>query len=622
VPVYPADFVSEEEGTGFVHIAPSHGADDFELGQKHDLSVPDMVDEEGRYYPHVALFAGKRVFTPHGKGGDANGAVIAALKAAGALLAQGKLVHAYPHSWRSKAPLLFRNTPQWFISMTTGGLRQKALAAIDAVRWVPVASRMRIRGMIETRPDWVVSRQRVWGVPIAVFVHKETGEPLRDAALIERIAKAVEAEGADVWFTADPARFLSPEHDPSDYEKVTDILDVWFDSGSTHAFVLEQRPDLCWPASLYVEGSDQHRGWFHSSLLEACGTRGRAPYEAVLTHGFVVDGEGRKMSKSLGNVVAPQTVVSKHGADILRLWVVSADYAEDMRISESILGHQVDAYRRLRNTLRYLLGNLTDFSAPERVAPAVMPALERWVLHRLAELDAIVRRASEDFDFHRLFVELHTFCAVDLSAFYFDVRKDSLYCDPRAAPRRRAARTVLDLLFDSLTAWLAPVLPFTAEEAWLARNPSERASVHVRLFPEIPAEWRDEALGKRWAALRAIRRVVTGALEVERREKRIGSSLEAAPAVYVSAAQRERIDGLDFAELCITSGIALVEGEPPERAYRLPEVAGVGVLARPASGAKCARCWRVLDEVGRRTPSDLCGRCAEALPPGFGAEAP
>src|SRR5918996_1670646 len=475
VPLLPADFVSAEEGTGFVHIAPSHGADDFELGARHGLEVPDAVGEDGHYAAAVPLFAGTHVF-------EAAEPVIEALLERGALLARGRLVHSYPHSWRSKAPLIFRATPQWFIP-----------------------------------------RQRAWGVPIAVFVHKASGEVLRDADVVERIARAFERHGTDAWYTHDPAQFLGPERDPADYEQIMDIVDVWFESGSTHATVLERRPDLRWPATLYLEGSDQHRGWFHSSLLESCGTRGRAPYDAVLTHGFVVDAEGRKMSKSLGNVISPLDLIKSGGADILRLWTVHTDYSEDVRIGPEILAGQADAYRRLRNSVRYLLGNLAGVSEAERVPHAQMPELERWVLHRLATLDRLVREANQDFAFARLYSALHNFCATDLSAFYFDVRKDVLYCDRSDSMRRRAARTVLDHLFHCLTAWLAPVLVFTTEEAWLTRLPSEDDSVHLRLFPEPPADWHDPALAARWERIRRVRRGGGGALEGERREERIGA---------------------------------------------------------------------------------------------------
>jgi len=623
VPLLAADFVAADAGTGLVHIAPGHGADDFELGQANALPVPDTVGPDGVYLPGVKLFAGRAVYRPDGKPGDADRAVMEAVEAAGGLLARGTLVHSYPHSWRSKAPLIFRNTPQWFISMAANDLRRKALKAIDETRWIPPQGKNRIHAMIESRPDWCVSRQRAWGVPIPVFVSRQTGEPLRDMAVVERVAAAVEREGADAWYTTDASVFLGNQYDPAEWDKVTDIIEVWFDSGSTHAFVLEQRPELKWPASLYLEGSDQHRGWFHSSLLEACGTRGRAPYEAVLTHGFVLDEEGRKMSKSLGNVIAPQDVMRQSGADILRLWVVASDYAEDLRIGPEILKHMGDAYRRLRNTLRYLLGALDGFSAAESVPVvdlgAEVPELERWVLHRLAELDRMVRRAIDDYDFHGMFTALHNFCAVDLSAFYFDIRKDRLYCDGADDPARRATRTVLDRTFDCLARWLAPILCFTAEEAWLARHgetadgPPGR-SLHLELFPEVPAAWHDPALAARWAELRDLRRVITGALEVERAAKRIGSSLQAAVHVYVPERLLPTLRDVDLAELCITSAGTARAGTPPDGAFALPDVPEIGVVVAVADGARCERCWRVLPEVGRVAGhDDLCRRCAAVL---------
>ncbi|HEY0837579.1 MAG TPA: isoleucine--tRNA ligase [Azospirillum sp.] len=621
VPMLAGGFVTTDAGTGFVHIAPGHGEDDFHLGQANGIEVPQTVGEDGRYYDHVPLFAGLRVYTDQGKPGEANGAVLKAFAEAGALLAKGKVKHSYPHSWRSKAPLIFRTTPQWFISMETNELRQVALTAIGDTRWVPPQGENRIRAMIEQRPDWCISRQRAWGVPIALFVRKSDGQILRDPAVFERIAAVFEQEGSDAWFARDPQDFLGNAYQAADFEQVKDIVDVWFESGCTHAFVLEQRPELKWPASLYLEGSDQHRGWFHSSLLESCGTRGRAPYDAVLTHGFTLDEQGRKMSKSLGNVVAPQEVCDKYGADILRLWVVGTDYTEDQRIGPEILKYQADLYRRLRNTLRYLLGALAEYSAEERIEPAEMPELERWVLHRLHELDRHVRAEIEAYDFHGLYRALHDFCAVDLSAFYFDVRKDSLYCDRADSVRRRSVRTVMEHLLSCLTVWFAPVLCFTAEEAWLARPDGLKTgagwtedSVHLRVFPDIPDAWRDEALAEKWGKIRDVRRVVTGALELERANKRIGSSLQAEPTVYIDDATRDLLAGVDFADVCITSQITLADGTAPEGAFTLPEVAGIAVTPGLADGEKCERCWKVLPEVG--TVADhptLCTRCADAV---------
>jgi isoleucyl-tRNA synthetase len=630
VPLLPADYVTDDAGTGFVHTAPGHGADDYETFDKNRAlfaevgltEVPHTVGEEGEYYDHVPLLAGKRIYDHKGKEADANKAVIDLLVQTGALIARGRLSHSYPHSWRSKAPLIFRNTPQWFISMGddkgADGLRAIALKAIDETRFVPASGKTRLRGMIEGRPDWVISRQRAWGVPIAVFVRKSDGDVLVDEGVNARIFKVFAEEGADAWFKPDAAaRFLGNDYDPEEWEKVDDILDVWFESGSTHAFVLEERPELKWPASLYLEGTDQHRGWFHSSLLESCGTRGRAPYDAVLTHGFILDEKAQKMSKSAGNALSPQDVVKQYGADILRLWVVGTDYTEDPVFGPETVKQMADIYRRLRNTLRYLLGALDGFDESERAAPEEMPELERWVLHRVWEFDQQLRKACDGFEFHPFFAALHTFCANDLSAFYFDVRKDTLYCDPADDPTRRAARTVLDILFGHLTAWLAPFLSFTAEEAWLSRNgeaDGKAESVHLRTFPEVPESWRDDALATKWAKVRRLRRVVTGALELERAEKRIGASLQAAPRVYAPQELADAVADLDFAEICITSDITVVPETPPANAFTLSDVAEVGVVPETAVGEKCARCWRVLPEVGEDASApELCGRCASAV---------
>ena len=500
VRLYAGDFVTDDAGTGFVHCAPGHGADDYNLFEDNKNSfeeagipeVPHTVGADGFYFEAVPLFGGdqpKRVIDDKGKFGDANEAVAGKLAESGALIARGRLKHTYPHSWRSKKPVIFRNTPQWFIAIDKPvtienasdnvTIRELSLQAIDDTRFVPETGRNRIHSMIEHRPDWVISRQRAWGVPITVFVNKESGQVIpgrefdKSKALIDRITTAFAEEGADAWFQPDAAqRFLEGlVNKPEDWEQVTDILDVWFDSGSTHSFVLEDREELQWPASLYLEGSDQHRGWFHSSLLESCGTRGRAPYDAVLTHGFVMAEDGRKMSKSLGNIVAPQNVIKQNGAEILRMWALSSDYSEDLRIGPEIIKTNVDGYRKIRNTIRFLLGNLAHAQATDKVAHGDMPELERYMLHRLCELDVLVRQAYNDFDFKRVFQALFHFSTVELSAFYFDIRKDALYCDPLNSIVRRSSLTLLDHLFNCLTAWLAPILCFTMEEAWLARNP-------------------------------------------------------------------------------------------------------------------------------------------------------
>jgi isoleucyl-tRNA synthetase len=626
VPLLDGDHVTDDTGTGFVHTAPGHGADDYNIwtaseqylkDQGISTAIPFTVDADGYFTKEAPVFTGKRVITDKGEKGDANDTVIRALTEAGALISRGRLKHQYPHSWRSKKPIIFRNTPQWFISMSSHGLRDIALRAIDDTRFYPPQGQNRLRAMIEQRPDWVISRQRAWGVPIAVFVNRETGEIMNDPEVNARIVDAFTAEGADAWF-ADGAvqRFLGEKYNTQDWEQVRDILDVWFDSGSTHAFCLEQRPDLKWPADLYLEGSDQHRGWFHSSLLEACGTRGRAPYDGVLTHGFVVAEDGRKMSKSLGNIVTPQDVIKQSGADILRLWVASADYAEDLRLGPEILKTNIEAYRKLRNTMRYILGAVDGLHDWEHVLAKDMPELDRYILHRLHELEGQVRAAYEVFDYKRLFALLTNFMTVDLSAFYFDIRKDSLYCDAWSSIRRRSCRTVLDQLFHCLTTWWAPVLAFTMEEVWLSRFPGEESSVHLMQFAKCPEEWADAELAVKWDRIRDVRSVVTGALEIERQVKKtIGSALEAAPEVYVSDADLlAALEGVDLAEISITSGAKLISGEGPADAFRLDSVKGVAVVFRPAEGKKCARSWKITPDVGSDPEfPDITPRDAEAV---------
>ncbi|MCV6586820.1 MAG: isoleucine--tRNA ligase, partial [Marinibacterium sp.] len=633
VPLLPGDHVTDDAGTGFVHTAPSHGADDFVLGVKHGLEMTHNVIEDGSFRASLPLLGGAKIMTHKGKEGDANKRVIDMLVEVGALIARGRIKHSYPHSWRSKAPLIFRNTPQWFaaVDKTVGdgqdemgtSIRKRALTSIDElVKWWPQTGRNRLYSMIETRPDWVLSRQRAWGVPLTCFTRKDAlpSDPdflLRDPAVNARILEAFEAEGADAWYAdGAKARFLGPDYNADDWDQVFDVLDVWFDSGSTHAFVLRDREDGTADgiADVYMEGTDQHRGWFHSSLLQACGTKGRAPYRNVVTHGFTLDEKGNKMSKSLGNTILPEQVIKQYGADILRLWVAQTDYTADQRIGPEILKGVADSYRRLRNTMRFMLGALSDFTESDRVENVEdMLPLERWVLSRMADLDAQVRDGYARFDFQGVFSAVFNFATVDLSSFYFDIRKDVLYCDGDS-DRRRATRTVLDLLFHRLTTWLAPILVFTMEEVWLERYPGDASSVHLVDFPETPAGWRNLQNEENVARMRRVRRVVTSALEIQRREKVIGSSLEAAPVVHVDDAETRRLMALvNMDDLCITSGLTTSSDPAPDEAFRLPEIDGVGVVFEKAEGDKCQCCWKILPDVGRHAHAGVCGRCNDAL---------
>ncbi|WP_323010119.1 isoleucine--tRNA ligase [Paracoccus sp. (in: a-proteobacteria)] len=633
VPMLPGEHVTEDAGTGFVHTAPSHGDDDYQLGLKYKLPMTYNVEPDGSYRTDLPLFGGQAIIGPDGKEGPANVSVIKQLAWKGALLAKGKVKHSYPHSWRSKAPLIYRNTPQWFAAIDHGltdgmgeygdTIRARALTSIDKlVKWWPQSGRNRIHSMVENRPDWVLSRQRAWGVPLTCFVKKgaRPNDPdflLRDQRVNDRIIAAFEGDGADSWYRAGfKAEILAGIVEPDDYEQVMDVLDVWFDSGSTHAFVLRDRADGAPDgiADVYLEGTDQHRGWFQSSLLQACATKGRAPYRNVVTHGFTLDEKGMKMSKSLGNTIVPAEVIKQYGADILRLWVAQTDYTADQRIGPEILKGTADSYRRLRNTLRFILGNLAGFTEAERVDADQMPELEQWVLHRVAQIDQQLRNGYDSFDFQGVFQTVFQFATVDLSAFYFDIRKDALYCDQPDAMRRRAARTVLDLLFHRLVTWLAPILPFTMEDVWLSRFPSEDDSVHLHDFPITPTEWLNEPLAQKWDTIRRIRRVVTAALEIKRTDKVIGASLEAAPVVHVEDCDElKALKSVDFADICITSDLSLTADPAPGEAFRLSDVPGIGVVFEEAEGEKCLRCWKILPDVGSHKHAGTCARCDAAL---------
>ncbi|WP_273720112.1 isoleucine--tRNA ligase [Bartonella sp. ML71XJBT] len=624
--------VTESAGTGFVHTAPSHGREDFEIWNAYkpfleqmgiDSSIPFPVDDAGFYTKDVPGFGPDReggparIIDDNGKMGDANKEVVNALIEADKLFARGRLKHSYPHSWRSKKPVIFRNTPQWFISMDKdlgdgSTLRSRALEAVSKTRFVPSSGQNRLSSMIADRPDWVLSRQRSWGVPICIFAN-EDGVVLKDQHVNERILQAFAAEGADAWFAEGAReRFLGDRaHEP--WLQVYDILDVWFDSGASHSFVLEDRADLKWPADVYFEGSDQHRGWFQSSLLESCGTRTRSPYKTVVTHGFTLDENGKKMSKSLGNTVVPQEIIKTSGADIFRLWVMTTDYWEDQRLGKKILQTNVDSYRKLRNAIRWMLGTLVHDEG-EEIPYCALPDLEKLILHRLFELDKLINQAYDAFDFKKIMRALLDFSIIELSAFYFDIRKDSLYCDAPSSKKRKASLQVVRETFERMVIWLAPMLPFTMEEAWLERYPQSQ-SVHLEQFRPAREEWQNESLAERWKKIKQVRKVVTGALELERADKRIGSSLEAAPIVFISnPTLLEALENLDMAEICITSALTIKRDTLPADAFTLSDVEGVAVYPEKAQGKKCARSWRYTQDIGSDPAyPDVSARDAAAL---------
>ncbi|MDA9684027.1 isoleucine--tRNA ligase [Candidatus Pelagibacter bacterium] len=590
VPMLDAQFVNLEQGTGVVHCAPSHGPDDFNLCLKNNIPSLYTVDSSGLYTSEIPYFQNTHIF-------KADKIIIEKLKDQNKLLKDGKLNHSYPHSWRSKAPLIYRATPQWFISMKHNDLRSKAIKAINETTFYPSKGKERLLSMIEGRPDWCVSRQRVWGVPLPIFINKKTKEPLRDQKVIDRIAKIYEEQGSDCWFSDDPKIFLGEDYNPADYEKLNDIVEVWFDSGSTHSFVLEKRKELKWPADMYLEGSDQHRGWFHSSLLESCGTRGKAPFENILSHGFVVDGKGLKMSKSLGNVILPEDILKNYGADILRLWVAASDYAEDIRIDKTILSQHAESYRKIRNTFRYMLGNLKDEFNPQvfqEIKFKEFEELEQFILHRLFEVEQAFKDNFYKYNFHKLYKELLNFCTLDLSSFYFDIRKDTLYCDSLNSKKRKNCVIVMNIILECLLKWFAPILVFTSEEIYNLVG-KEKNSIHEKYFPKIPNDWENLKLSKKWTSLYKIKQVANIAIEEKRGKKIIGSSLEADLTISTDEDNFKILEGLDLAEYFITSKALKQKTE---------KKGDLKIEVKKAEGSKCPRCWKILET--------KCNRCHEA----------
>ena len=600
VPMLDANFVNLEQGTGIVHCAPSHGPDDYYLCLNNNIQAFDTIDDKGHYTKNIIKFSGIHIF-------KADDLIINELTNLKRLLGKGKLKHSYPHSWRSKAPLVHRATPQWFISMETNDLRKKSIAAIGNTKFYPAVGQNRLRSMIETRPDWCVSRQRVWGVPLPIFISKKTGKPLADEKVLEGIAKIFEEEGSDCWFTRQPQDFLGNHYSADDYEQVKDIVEVWFDSGSTHSYVLDKRPELAWPANLYLEGSDQHRGWFHSSLLESCGTKGTAPFQNILCHGFVVDGKGQKMSKSLGNVVMPEEVIKNFGADILRLWVVASDYSEDLKIDKAILNQHAESYRKIRNTLRFLLGNLNDKLLNDdfsKIEYSKLSSLEKYILTQVYEFDLRFRDYIKSYNFHKIYVELLNFCTLDLSAFYFDIKKDILYCDSENSQRRNNCLEVLNVLINFLLRWFSPILAFTSEEAYQVIKNKKYKSIHLQDFPVMPLIWNNYEIKNKWIGIKKVKQVVNAAIEDIRNKKIIGSSLEANVIVYLKDEYLNIIKQEDLSEIFICSEAKAESFINKNDLFSLKDVEGVAVKIAKAKGQKCSRCWKILEKPCFR---DICG---------------
>ncbi|MCR5225504.1 MAG: isoleucine--tRNA ligase [Alphaproteobacteria bacterium] len=601
VPLIHGDHVETDAGTGLVHTAPGHGLDDFNVCKKFGIKVPMTVDGAGIYYDCVPMFAGKHIFKIEEE-------MLEALQQANALLFRTTIVHSYPHSWRSKAPLIFRTTPQWFISMDNTGLRQKALAEIEKSTWIPKQGYNRIKAFVENRGDWCVSRQRVWGVPLPIFVSKKNGELLRDAEVINRIADIFMEKGSNAWFSENPQVFLGDKYNADDYEQIKDTLDVWFESSSTYAYVIKAE-DTSAQADLYVEGSDQHRGWFQHSLLNCCGTFGNAPFKTVMTHGFIVDEQGRKMSKSLGNTVTLDDVVKNLGADIFRMWVSCSDFTQDLKLGKNILRQLEDVYRKLRNTLRYMLGALAGYDAEtESVKYEDMPELEKWALHRLTEIHTELMSCIETYDINRYFTTLHTFCSGDLSSFFFDIRKDCLYCDSKDSLKRKAYRCVLNTLFQHIIRWLAPIIVFTSEEAWLSMY--KTSSVHFEKYLTPDSKWVNKELCDKINKIKDIRRSVTTALEIARKDKVIGSSLQASITIF-DPDKIIPISDIEFwMEIAITSGVKISNEANPSNAFVSDDLKNIGVVVSIAEGQKCERCWKIS---GSLNEDGVCERCAKVL---------